>query len=204
MTSEPGLYHEFECEVADEEIEGIIKPQAHWNARHKPVKLLGYELVDEQDVEDVSSVTFSDLNGDEDCEYLLEYDFVPGGISSTTFLNIQPNGLSTNLSSITFGFGDIGGNNHGGTSYPYVPIGVIHVNNIRVSGHCKIKTKSGNVRTFSSELHDITSTQSQWYFLKGLWRDTSTNITSLVLTLIDGSFSGIIRLWKRLPLNTES
>lgn len=34
---ESGIYHEYESEVEDDETPGIIKPQAHWNAKHKIV-----------------------------------------------------------------------------------------------------------------------------------------------------------------------
>jgi len=40
---ESGIYHEYESEVEDDETPGIIKPQAHWNAKHKII-INSYDL----------------------------------------------------------------------------------------------------------------------------------------------------------------
>jgi hypothetical protein len=40
---DPGIYHEYESEVEDDETPGIIKPQAHWNAKHNII-INSYDL----------------------------------------------------------------------------------------------------------------------------------------------------------------
>lgn len=201
---DPGLYHEFECEVEDEETEGIIKPQEHWNAPHKPVKLLGYELVEEKNCEPgTTSYTFTGLNGNIDKEYLIETDLLisSGGVSRKISLLI--NGSSSNFAETTHVASD--------SAASFENNSIIMLGRSGFNLDCytwnehTIKAVSGSIRRINGDYHFVSTNLSKRYVSKGTgyWNDTSSNITSIGCEIDGGSFSGNIRLWKKLPLNIE-
>lgn len=199
--AEPGIYHEFESQVADEETEGLIKPQAHWNAKHKPYKLLGYELVEEKNLPaGTTTCTFSGLDGDIDDEYLFEFDLSIIG-SGYTGIALLPNNISTNQSG--FWAYHYNGNSGQDASFNWIPFGYyFYAENHDTVGSVIIRAKTGLKRRFIIKNY-IPVNNGHFGMVDGvfIWNELVTKITSFVLACkTGGSFSGVIRLWKRLPI----
>lgn len=201
---EAGFYHEFQSEIEDSEVEGIIKPQAHWNAKHKPVKLLGYELVEEKVLPaGTTTCTFSGLNGDEDEEYLIEFTGTVVTSSGDTIVSVKPNNdVGSNYLAIHHGA--YRGNSHFSEDYSVLALGSTHY---QVTSICKSKTfisaKSGVNRFFSSNIQRHNLGKLLDSICSGVWLNSVDNIISLVIASSSGSFNGNIRLWKKIPLNLE-
>lgn len=201
MPTDPGLYHEFESQVVDDETEGLIKPQAHWNAKHKPYKLLGYELVEEKkDFSGVSNVTFDGLNGDEDIEYLFEYILSVANGKPDPMLFIRPNSISSGYNSqLTRNWLNTGNALYNTTLLLLSTHGIKGAT-IYQYGNVKIYAKTGLPRLSIGEGVSISSTESMTLRSGGVLIDSVTNITSFLFGIESSTFSGTIRLWKKIPI----
>jgi hypothetical protein len=176
--------------------------RADWNDEHKITNMLGYELVEEKDItQGVGSVTFSDLDGDVDEEYMIEGDLAivcGGGVD--THICVQPNS-------------DTGNNYYTQSNGAYNTTAYLQAqSNMELgmtfwaeSGRIRFK---GNLYTESGRFRDLDSFfsgKSQSYQFKGwnyaYWVDTTNNITSLDILANSGSFTGTIRLWKRIGVS---
>jgi len=196
------ITHEFISSIPDSEEADLIKPQAHWNAKHKIKNLLGYELVKEKDLPaGTTTYTFDDLDGDTDLEYLFEFDLDIVG-SGFTGIVVRPNNITTQqggMSSYAYN-GGVGRD----ASYTWIPLGwYFYAENHRMIGTNKIYAKTGVARVFRVE-NCVPNNGSGHYGLQNIvlwWNDTTTNITSLVVVCRSGgSFSGNIKLWKKIPI----
>lgn len=204
--ADPGLYHEYESEVADSQVEGIIKPQAHWNAKHKPVKLLGYELVKEEKITTgQSSVTFTGLAGNTDKEYLLEFKLKQSVTGTNAVLYVQLNSISTGY------YGEVtrwwGGN---GDVVNYTTVfGIVrHGSNgqaLYQNGKVEIDAEvDGDFpRFYDGSCVSKSPTETVKGICGGTLDESVTEVTSIKLGTDQGTFIGTVRLWKKLPLNLE-
>jgi hypothetical protein len=172
-----------------------------WNDKHSVAPLLyGYELVEEKNLPaGTTTTTFSNLDGNEDEEYLIEYEGVMSH-STTQFMKLFPNSITNNQFGAYFGWGTIGGLNHNPASVTYIPFAIAHTGQIKMTASCIIKAKTGTLRTFNGECLDILASTFENYTFSGVWNETITNLTSLVIAPDVGTFSGTIRLWKRIPV----
>jgi len=172
-----------------------------WNANHDIKNLMGYILVEERVLPaGTTSTTFSNLDGDTDEEYLIETDIIMARTGVYTNLILRPNGdtnstyngvvaetLNNVNSAINAAFIWIAstGNSQDGS----------------VNGECKLYAKSGKIRHVIGEFVCSRGTYLSNDRLAGNWSNTTDNITSIVLLASDsGSFSGTIRLWKKIPV----
>lgn len=200
--AEPGIYHEFESQVADEETEGLIKPQAHWNAKHKPYKLLGYELVEEKSVPAGSTqIVFTSLNGDEDEEYLLEGFIVL--TSNASSLCLYPNS-DTAANYVGVVFYGLNPSSTGASNTNTLRLGQINntvITQLRFTA--SFYPKSGFLRQFESHCSHALAGRSLITHNAGHWTNIVDTVNSLLIKLdgASGSFQGKIRLWKKIPLD---
>lgn len=215
--SDPGLYHEFESEIEDIEDEGIIKPQEHWNAKHKFYKLLGYELVEaKEDIVNESSVLFENLDGDADIEYFIEgkLTFSAAGESVITCV---PNGDNTHdyqMVSVFDGVYHVYGVERTSWRDTEYGLALMRTNWGVMAGKGKfsgtLDAISGQTREYEGKSNAFYGDRQMRLSYQGDWNNTDDNITTLLISRIPtqnnidgtllGTFSGYIRLWKRLPL----
>jgi len=174
---------------------------ADLNADHKITNMLGYELVEEKDLPaGTTTCTFSNLDGDSDVEYLLEGDISIIANGADRLIYLYPNNVSSGFSGSRHHIYQSGSIGYESLSTFYV---VANGWNSDSNNHfdCKILAKTGVMRLFKSETIDAIPNHNGGQTINCVWSDTITNITSLVLLITSGgSFSGKIRLWKRIPI----
>lgn len=197
--------------VADGSNTDVIRP-SDWNAYHVingipdlynliNGKIRIPVLIQSQTPSGVNNVTFSGLNGDSDGEYLFEYDLV---ISTTadSYLQIEPNGLTSNQK-----FTRLYSSNYNGTSDQGTSVGSSYMllaqsgwnKNCLVSGNMTFKAASGqNRRAYGTGSLICTDFSEMGMGIIGnYWGDTTTNITSFVLALTgSATMTGTINLYK--------
>ncbi|BDZ68611.1 hypothetical protein [Methanobacterium ferruginis] len=199
-----GMYHEFECEIEDQETNGIIKPQEHWNAKHKPVKLLGYELLEEKNVPDSSSeVIFNNLDDFSIDEFLLEYDVITNPTSVTSYLSTYINSVSGLTVKATGHIVHSSAGGHGIDNLAKAALGRNSwVQSHIFKGKCIIQKLNSNYAVIiGSSVCISTDYWSRWDYSSTT--SLSSAIESLIIKADNGTFNGILRLWKKLPLNIE-
>jgi hypothetical protein len=171
-----------------------------WNDKHNVTPmLLGYELVEEKVLPaGTTSCVFDGLNGDVDEEYLIESSNVttvaPG--SADYSLRVLPNGVITEQKLVLsrarqdqiFKWTD--------TVFSVM----ISSYNQQFVGRftAKIFCKTGGYRYVKGESFVISSGYYDNQNFAGYWSNTTNNITNLTVNISGGSFSGTIRLWKRI------
>ncbi|MDY9922802.1 hypothetical protein [Methanobacterium sp.] len=202
--ADPGFYHEFQSEVEDSVVGGIIKPQAHWNAKHKPVKLLGYELVEEKSITSgQSSITFNGLNGDVDEEYLLEYKITQAVTGTNSVVYIQLNSNSSGYySEVTRWWGTSGDAVNYADRFGLTRHGA-NGQTLYQKGKVELDVKSGLPRFCDASGVSKSPTETVKHIAGGTWGDTSANVTDLIFGVSVGLFTGKLRLWKKLPINED-
>jgi len=161
-------------------------------------KLLGYELIEKKELAaGTTSCTFSNLHGDSDIEYLLQFTGILNITDSTLLLrfnnsatgylgsgSVVRNGLTTYQA---YGY-DSNGLPLAGTPWSNT--------NPYTFFESKLIVKSGNPRLGRSSF-----VQRGTYGVGGklfsTWGNTSDEVTSLVIVPANGSFSGIMTLYKK-------
>jgi hypothetical protein len=159
------------------------------------------KLITEVDVSNVSSYTLSNINGNDDGIYILEYDLsYSPGVTGDVSLTLKPNNLTTDQVSSSF---RAGGGWHGADN----TVGSLRINlgystATRFKGKVEINAETGKNRTFTTiDAMEIRgTTESYINYFNGFWKNTTTNITSLVLAISTGTFSGKIRLYKMIDI----
>lgn len=152
------------------------------------------ELIESQIVSDVPSVAFENLDGDSDLKYLLIIkDFKQ---SANNYLQLLPNNLSTNQKSIAY---SLRYNGQGVIAVSYLRIGTMgdSTNNsafIKVYIHAE----TGKIRFIEKicYVYGTTATMPTREDGVGQWNETSTNITSIVLTPSSGNITGSFYLYR--------
>lgn len=171
-----------------------------FNANHDIVNLSGYILVEEKNLDaGTTTCTFSGLDGDVDEEYLLETNVNMVRTGAYTNLVLQFNNQATTYNSSSRESLN-GTTSTINVAFLYIASTGNSLNGIS-KGRATLFVKSGTVRqiltTFiSSRIGYVANVVGA-----GDWANTSDNITSITLLASDsGSFSGKIRLWKRIPV----
>ena len=133
----------------------------------------------------VQDVTFSGLDGDTDGVYFLLYEIVNSNGSQTAY-TIEPNGGTSGLTSATNFWNSGGAGVVGSSSWA---IGINDSNPSLTTGSLTINAGStihsvGRLRTYHGQAFSnagLSATASGGNNFAGIWNDTSTNITSLVI-----------------------
>ena len=105
----PGITHTNPTSIPDDPDDlaaGKVCTQTHWmgaySTSHSMSGILGWQLVQQSIIPSsapVSSLNISSLNGNADLEYKIEMDVVILASGADSYIYLQPNGLSTNISS---------------------------------------------------------------------------------------------------------
>lgn len=147
-----------------------------------------------------TTVTFSNLDGDNDKEYYIIGDvfIVSGG--GDRIITIKPNNITTNQAGIrVYHF-----------NYPALDRTSISTLQFAMNGwgadsYChseaKLIAETGKPRLYSNHTIDgIVGSYKGGQMIKAEWNENSTNITSLVFAIDGGSFSGTIKLYKMVDI----
>jgi hypothetical protein len=139
---------------------------------------------------DTNLLTFADLDGNADDRYFMEFDLLTGA----SLITVRPNGLTTNLTSNgTYVVPTAGGsiNFFQDTLIDLlVGAGGIEV----ISGKIEIYARSGKKRFFrvtASAFQGAPDNRSIMGETVGMWDDTTTNLTSIIITTNSGG-NGIL------------
>jgi hypothetical protein len=155
----------------------------------------GLTLIQTQNVgADTNTITFGSLSGDTDGIYYWLFDGLAGtGAVIGDFINLRPNGLTTNLHcNGQYTQGWTGATNNvigsGAGSNAYASLGVAAGNPFSVSGYFFPKT--GKNRTYLCDYvqGDATDANNRNGYFRGVWSDTSTAITSLSFVSAHNTF----------------
>lgn len=163
--------------------------------------LLGYELVEEKNLPaGTTTCTFDGLDGDVDEEYLIEFNVTSTITIKDKVFGILPNGITTNL------FTNIFRNWDSGTGRVSVNtlLGVINHGEVGETlyqiGEMKLFAKTGKPRLGYSRVVSLSPSTTMNGISSFRWKDSETKITNLVFLHEGGSFSGTVRLWKKIPI----
>ena len=172
-----------------------------WTDPHDITNIGGlWELVEKKTIAPGgTSCTFSNLDGDSDEQYLIDFElYFPDATDS--IINIAPNGVATNQKSGIYGnwSGSVSQSNYAYwwfTGNGWKKIGYSQGQHI-------IRAKTGRIRSYKGYDTWTASDLSAWLLqeVAGWWNNLVDNITSLVITVGAGSFSGTIALYKKIPL----
>lgn len=157
-------------------------------------------LIETKTITGVNETVFSNLNGDIDEIYFLtfnlSYTLGAGGVG----ICFLPNNLNTNLRSSAM--------RNFITSHDTVSqtSGLMLVNQggngdtVVCRGNFTIYAKTGVVRLYNGQSVSDKSTETINQTIAGRWNETSTNITSLVITPLAGTISGVVKLYKMVDI----
>ncbi len=151
-----------------------------------------------------TSVTISGLDGDTDEEYLLKHRIVDDSATYADHIYLSFNADTTN-------YGDqlLSGINATTQAVRTTETGIIigysavGTANGKYTGETHIYAKSGYVRTTIGNYCDevTTTTVPRIMVVGGVWNDTSTNMTSMIITSLNANGLGVgteISLYRRL------
>ena len=152
------------------------------------------ELIEHKTPSAQSSVTFENLNGDTDEKYLLILDL--GFDTASNVLTLKPNNIATDQKTSLI---RVYYSSSSRTNASDIRIGTSDSNK---ANRCRSKTlilaKTGNYRRFETNINIYgvgnTTPINMWGWCQ--WSDTTTNITSLVVDVDVGTFTGDIYLYR--------
>lgn len=209
------IKHSKVSNVADGADTSVVRP-SDWNANHVITgipdlynqingKIKIPVLIQSQTPSGMSSVTFSNLNGDNDVEYRFEYDLVIS-TSADSYLKVQPNGITSSQK-----YTRLYASNYNGTSDQGTGVGAFILlaqsgwnKSCIVSGDMTFKAASGqNRRAYGTGSLICTDfSEMGTAFIGNYWGDTTTNITSFVLALTgSATMTGTLNLYKMVTID---
>lgn len=163
--------------------------------------LLGYELVEEKNLPaGTTTCTFDGLDGDVDEEYLIEFNVTCTIAIQDKSIGIFPNGVTTNLMSSIIRNWESGQDRRSiNTSLCLIYHGLVG-DTLYQNGEMKLFAKTGRPRLGYGRMASSAATGVMNATSSCRWNDSETKITNLVFRHEGGSFSGTIRLWKKIRL----
>jgi len=173
-----------------------------WNDEHKIVNMLGYELVEEKILPaGTTSCVFDGLNGDVDEEYLIEYEIVTNPTNSISYTSVYINATSGLTIKATGHIVHSSAGGHGIDNLAKATLGRNSWTHSHIfKGECKIQKLNSNYATIIGTAVCIANDYwSRWDYSSTT--ALSSSINSLIIIPDNGSFSGKIRLWKKIPVN---
>lgn len=175
---------------------------AYYNKDHKIVNMLGYELVEEKELPaGTTTCTFNNLDGNEDEKYLIEFNGVIINTTPDNQIKILLNNISSNSKATVKRVTSAG---QLISSYAYMTLLQCgYSQNVTASFTAKFWSKTGRQRIIRSDFYysPVDGADVLMGSSSSLFNDLVTNVTSIVISSLNNSFSGTIRLWKRIPLD---
>lgn len=147
----------------------------------------------------VNNFVFSNLNGDNDIEYKLEYDLILPSNANDRYLQLKPNNDGGNAVEKKLELAGTG-NNGAGTD-DKMTVGIAQGNNEGdVWGKFVFKAKrNGKHRRLIGRREELRSSNVHFFTRwSDRWTNTTDNLTSLVLAMNYGSFYGDLKLKRRI------
>jgi hypothetical protein len=161
--------------------------------------LLGYEFVDEKNLPaETTSVIFDELDLETDGGYLIEFNVLISNPSFPYQLYLLPNNSSSNLrSSIAYFYSSPGSGTRSFTDK--VPLAHCNTpdNPLYIRGKCTVERLPNYYKSFMGESSVDSSREVNRCVFSSLVSN-AINLTSLTCTCTSGTFSGTIRLWKKI------
>lgn len=187
--------------------EGPLVDDVAWNDGHiidgisEGSKIRLPVLIEEKTIPaGTTSVTFSNLNGDVDGEYLIEGNVILVPTGSDNVINLQPNG-DTGANYVGVCIAGLSTTTLGSSSTSALRL--VQSNNVATSYgkfSARIYPVTGILRKFESIGSSQLSGRALSHVSSGHWTNTASNITSLVCIVSNGSFSGTIKLYKMVDI----
>lgn len=173
-----------------------------WNANHTITGGGTFQipkLIETKSPSNDSSITFSNLDGDTDEIYLCEFRLIITLGSGGASLIWKPNNLTTNQDAVQHRYHNTWDGYSGGNISRLVYQGS-NGDVITCSGFFKLYAKTGLKRTWSGQSVGHSSNPTLGHNNSGVWTDTSTNLTSIVVLPDSGTMTGEIKLYKMVDL----
>jgi len=126
-----------------------------------------------------SSVTFNGLNGDEDEIYFLTFSWINSDSPTVRELQFKPNALATNQDAQRTAAND--------STVAALDMGtvmlLVQAAEDECQGTCTFHAATGSMRSFVANVscNDSTGPVTALHVYSGVWTDTSTNVTSLLI-----------------------
>ncbi len=175
---------------------------AYYNKDHKIVNMLGYELVETKNiVSPVSIVSFNDLLSIETDEFLLEGDLAVSVTGTNSVLHTRINGISTNYNST---FSRWWGTSGDVTFHDTTLASVKHGSSGQtLYQHFELNIQTNLFGLITSNGRGISKspTETVNFVNGGSYNGGPVDISSFSVQHDQGTFTGEIRLWKRIPLD---
>jgi len=162
-------------------------------------------LIEEKNLVNQGSFSFSNLNGDVDIEYLFSYHLFLDNTNSSydSLVYLNPNGLNTNSESNR---GYHAGTGHGSQLYNRLLLAQGGWGrDSDVFGELNFYAKTGRIR-ISYAIDGLVTTDlsnRSIQYSVGRWSNTSTNITSFQIEPVYCLLNGTIKLYKLVDINLE-
>lgn len=172
-----------------------------WTDPHDITNIGGlWELVEKKTIAPGgTSCTFSNLDGDSDKEYLCEFNLIIVLGNGGTGLIWKPNNSSSNQDAVQHRYHSTWEGSSGGNVSRLVYQGTTG-DTVYCSGYFIFNAKTGGCRTWRGCSTSYISGPTLGHNNNGVWTDTETNLTSIVILPDVGTFSGTIALYKKIPL----
>lgn len=174
------------------------------NADHKLLDMLGYELIERQIIPADSNICFfSDLDLNSDFEYVLKLfvTLVPATNNSYLKLLVNDNSDLAVEGVEHIAISDNAGHNY--TAMTYLCCGrTTNVQSTLLLGECKLVKQNSTYTVFKSDADSFSDTHATFQHHNGVVRSTD-NVSSISIAPTTGTFSGVIELYKKIPLTPE-
>jgi len=160
-------------------------------------------LIEEKTVSEATEITFSNLDGDKDIEYYLEFYcyYTCTGYGLTYLL---PNNVTTDLSGHYHRFW--AGSTSGSTYTDKIPLSYAGANGntVYLYGFVNMYVKKDSEKMFIGE---TTARAPDYHFvhmINGSWINTTDNLTNLKIKSDVAKFTGIFKLYKKVDINLQN
>lgn len=173
-----------------------------WNANHTLTGGGTFRIpkhIETKTLSSATSTTFSDLNGDTDKIYLVDFRLTISLGDGGAGLIWKPNDSADNQYSVQHRYHNTWDGYSGGTVSRLVYQGS-NGDTIYCSGGFTFYAETGTPRTWRGQSTSYISAPTLGHNNSGAWTDTSTNLTSIVLKPDVGTFTGWVKLYKMVDL----
>jgi hypothetical protein len=154
-------------------------------------------LIEEKNItEAIASTTFSDLDGNVDGEYFIEYETVFTAGSSNGGAYLRPNNITTGYNSTSTRWWGTNGDDALYTNRFGLSLHGVEGSVITEYGTINFNPKTGVQRLVNGKSTSYGPNETMHTLSGGSLSDTTTNITSLVFGYFEGTFIGTVKLYK--------
>lgn len=174
------------------------------NADHKLLDMLGYELIERRILPVNSDICFFiDLDLNSDFEYVLKLFVTLDPATNDSYLKLLVNDNSDLPVEGVEHFAISDGAGHSYTTMTYLCCGrTTNVQSTLLLGECKLVKQNDTYTVFKSDADSFSDTRAAFQHHNGVVRSTD-NVSCISIAPTTGTFSGVIELYKKIPLTPE-